>query len=146
MSITDALTDILRRLSKLERDVSRQKTYDVPDPGCYAWVPTLNTGDADLSGYTKARYSIFGKRVFIDFRAANKNVTGSAGTIKISLPIPVGANASGSFLYAVTYPGATAYIVVRCEVSAAGTVMTLYKGITTETGVYILISGFYEID
>lgn len=109
------------------------------------WTPTLNTGGADLSGYNSARYCQIGKLVFFTFQASVRNVTGN-GLIEIGLPVTCatyGTNAS-----AVAYPINGTYEKVQCKL--VGNVMTVAKGMFanpwagTETGVYVIIEGFYE--
>jgi hypothetical protein len=118
-----------------------------------AWTPTLNTGNADLSGYDGARYTVVGKVATLEFYAANRNVTGSPGYILISLPVGVGSSAVPIRATASIYSAAIGtYINVSCTIDAGnpGT-MALYKSLANnnfdanETGVYIFISASYEI-
>ncbi len=111
------------------------------------WTPTL-TGDADLSGYTSARYYRLGDICFFIFRAENKNVT-TSGTIQITLPF-TSANTDRSLSTDLVYDGA-AYAKVHCFINPNVNYISLYKTLAagawagTENGVKILLSGFFEI-
>jgi len=134
----------VERIKKLEREVERLRVKE--SPGAWQdWTPTLNTGGADLSGYNSARYCQIGKLVFFTFQASVRDVTGN-GLIEIGLPVTCathGTNAS-----AVAYPINGTYEKVQCKLT--GNVMTVAKSMFsgawagTETGVYVIVEGFYE--
>jgi len=116
-----------------------------------SWVPTLNTGDAVLSGYTSARYCKVGTTVLFTIGVGNKDVTGSSGLIEIGLPIATSANTGELRFVAYAYPISGSYAPVMAQVYQAASVIRVAKGLFsqpwlgTETGVYIFINGFYEV-
>jgi hypothetical protein len=123
-------------------------------PQWFNWTPSLNTGSCVLSGFSGARFSVNGRTCQFVFKADNKSMSGSAGSVKIGLPINLGASSIGAIvthqLRAVYF--ISAYIDVRTDLdTAAPSVFALYKDITnanwlaSETGVFIRVSGFYEI-
>ena len=116
-------------------------------PDWFNYTPTLTDG-ADLSGFTIAQFSLKGKVCFLNFIADAKNVT-TSGTVQITLPI---AHKSGK-AYLVTsqlHDGSAWIGNTHCFVT--GEHINVYKtaaagGWTgTETGVYIRLSSFYEIN
>lgn len=138
---------LIQRLTKLEREVERLKVKE--SPGAWVdWTPTLNTGDADLSGYDLARYCTIGKLVFVLFSAINKTISGSSGLIDIGLP--VASKYQGINLVARVYPVGGTYAMVQCQTITSPQAMRLAKSMFAapwsgdETGVYVQIEGFYE--
>ena len=117
------------------------------------WTPNLdpNGTGAVLSGYTVARYSVSGRTVNFTFAVENKNMTTRSGQCLIGLPVTASASAVTARVYASIYPIGGIYIPARCEIVAGVAYMVLHKDFTfsawagNETGVYIYISGFYEI-
>lgn len=121
-------------------------------PQWFAYAPSLTVGNADLSGYDSARFTLNGRACYVTFLATNRSVTGSAGSIKIGLPVACKAGAVEIRISAQVYSAALGgYIDVACYVPASSAVMELYKGFNpdnwaaSETGVYIFINGTYEI-
>jgi hypothetical protein len=116
-------------------------------PSYFSWTPTLNTGNADLSGYDYAYYSIEGCRLSLFFNASNRSLSGSAGTIIVGVPVTVALGTSGQWGNYTYYTGA--YTYARCLLDGNG--MNLHKGMTSEswvaneTGVYINVFGSYWI-
>lgn len=115
-------------------------------PNVFNWTPTLTGGNAKLSGYDYAYFSIEGRMLSLVFGTSNKNVTGSAGQIEVSVPVAValgGVGRFGSFTFFIS-----SYSYAR---AALDTKITLYKDITSgswsgsETGVYIQLNGSYWI-
>lgn len=116
--------------------------------GWQAWVPTL-TGGADLSGYDQARFCVHGKTCYFYFTADAKNVT-TANDIQITLPF-TSANTGYQMPTGQIYDG-TAWVGQTKMLIAANTnYIQVFKTAAggnwagTENGVYIWISGFYEI-
>jgi hypothetical protein len=117
------------------------------------WTPNLdpNGTGAVLSGYTVARYSVSGRTVNFTFAVENKNMTTRSGQCLIGLPVTASASAVTARVYASIYPIGGIYIPARCEIVAGVAYMVLHKDFTysawlgNETGLYIYISGFYEI-
>jgi hypothetical protein len=120
-------------------------------PQWFNWVPTLTGGNADLSGYTTARFSIVGRTVKIYFNADNMTISGTAGQIIITLPV----NASLSLVDIFTanaYDDATnAWRAIRTDTGVGSTNFSIHKTLqysswlANETAVYINVSGSYEI-
>ena len=117
-------------------------------PDLFNWTPTLTGGASDLSGYTEAKFTIKGNTLFFIFQATSKNVTGSAGTIQITLPLNV--TSASSQIASYINDGST-WVMAHLALVNGSNIMTLYKTLTaggwvaTETGVYINIRDFYEI-
>lgn len=114
-----------------------------------AWVPTL-TGDADLSGYNGARYYRVGDICYFLFTALNKNVTTAGAMIQITLPFTTANN--GIYIpCANQLHDGTNWLVTNANIQPNTNYIRCYKTITaggwagTETGVYIYVSGFFEI-
>lgn len=116
-------------------------------PQWFNWTPTLNTGAADLSGYTLARFCKVGKTTHIMFNAGDKSLSGSSGLIEIGLPDT--PKYYSTIMLAKAYPIDGTYVFVECNAVNTGK-MTVAKGTFgtpwtgNETGVYIYVSGFYE--
>ncbi len=112
------------------------------------WTPTL-TGDADLSGYTSARYYRIGDICFFSFTADSKNVT-TAGTIQITLPF-THANTSYNAVVNLVNDGSSTVGMVFGIIDPNVNYIKLSKTATggswagTETEVYLRINGFFEI-
>ncbi len=115
------------------------------------WSPVLTSGSADLSGFTAARYYISDTLFKFDFSAENKNVTGSAGFIGISLPFAVGASSAKLRCVGYAYPIGGVYAYVRADIGAGATQIAVFKDFTSanwlgsETGIYIYISSDFEL-
>lgn len=113
-----------------------------------AWVPTLTDG-ANLSGYTVARYYRLGDLCFFYFTADNKDIT-TAGTLQVTLPFTVANTGrqtpTGSIHDGAAWVGQTNMGIIEntnymaISKNAAG---DAWAG--DETGVFIRISGFFEI-
>lgn len=118
-------------------------------PAYFTWTPVLTGGASDLSGYDTAVYTIQGTELSFIFNAANRNVTGSAGLINVTLPVTPAVNLGDRFGYATMYPIAAAYAPIRTTVSGGS--INLAKGMTSEnfagneTGIYLQIEGRYWI-
>jgi uncharacterized small protein (DUF1192 family) len=135
------------RLTALEREIERLKVKE--SAGAWLdWTPTLNTGDAVLSGYDLARYCKIGKLVFVLFSAGNKTISGSSGLINIG--VPVASKYQNINLVARVYPVGGTFAMVQCRTLTASQVMTVAKSMLAgqwtgdETGVYVQVEGFYE--
>jgi len=113
-----------------------------------AWVPTL-TDDADLSGYTNARYFRVGDVCFYMFSAENKNVT-TEGHIVITLPFTA-ANTGYSVPTIAVNDGGGWIAIPFVQIVPNTNQLIVYKTIAggdwagTEEGVYIRATGFFEI-
>jgi len=113
------------------------------------WDPTLDTGDTILSDYTVARYCLVGKLVHFIFSASNKDLSGSSGEIEVGLPVQAGSCGEVRFT-AFGYPISSTYAAIMAKIFSSSTEMTIAKGLFsepwsgTETGVYIIVNGFYE--
>lgn len=113
------------------------------------WTPTLNSGSAILSGYDIAKYCAIGKAIFFMFYAGNKNLSGASGLIKVGLPVKAGLVGTLRF-NAFAYPISGTYAPIEASILGHSTVITVAKGLFSqtwagnETGVYLLINGFYE--
>jgi hypothetical protein len=119
-------------------------------PQYFAWTPSLNTGNADLSAYTAARFNLIGRLCTVKFYAENVSLTGTAGTIKVGLPIVSAVSEFISRLAASVYIPTTT-VAVRCDVLANAVTMEIYKDlnngnwVANEAGLYFYINGQYEI-
>jgi len=119
-------------------------------PQWFAWVPSLTGGPADLSGYDSARFCISGRNVSIIFATNNRSLSGSAGAINVGLPVAASANVVGVRLHSAFYISTT-YIYNRADVVASSTIIDISKDAfigdwaANETGLYMRISGSYEI-
>lgn len=106
-------------------------------PHWFDYTPTLTGGNADLSGYDVAKYAIVGRKVTIVFIAENRTLSGSAGSIIISLPI----NPLRELYHISNIYYNSAHTAVFFRISPAGIEIT--KDInagswtTSETGIYI---------
>jgi hypothetical protein len=114
-------------------------------PQWFNWTPTLNAGDADLPSYTQARFCIVGKTVHVMFTADNKTVSGSTGSIKVSLPVNSAYPISWFGSVCVFYT--SAYHNIRVELLVD--YFEIFKDITTGTYAsgdsgYWRITGEYE--
>ena len=118
-------------------------------PQWFNWTPTLNTGAADLSGYTLARFCKVGTITYIKFDVSNKSLSGSSGLIEVSLPDT--PKIYSTMMLAKAYPIGGTYVFVDSQARDTGK-MTIAKGtfanswVGDETGVYISVSGFYETE
>lgn len=115
-------------------------------PNVFSWTPTLTGGNAKLSGYDYAYFSIEGRMLSLVFGTSNKNVTGSAGQIEVSVPVAVAAGEVGRFGSFTFFISSYSYARATLD-----TKITLYKDITSgnwsgsETGVHIQLNGSYWI-
>ena len=113
------------------------------------WTPTL-TGDADLNGYDTARYYRIGDICFYYITADNQNVTSAGTTIQITLPF-TSANTSKTVAAANLHDGTTWVGTPQNQIDANTNYIQIFKSAAggswagDETGVYIRISGFFEI-
>ena len=120
-------------------------------PQWFNYVPSLNTDDADLSGYDLAKFAIVGRLCTIEFIANNRNITGSAGSIKIGLPVTTSLAVTNSHQFTVAMFNGSIYAAVRNELANGSAVVKLYKDFSSasfaasETGYYFRISGSYPI-
>lgn len=116
-------------------------------PQWFAYTPTLTGGNADLSGYDTARFSIVGRVCHVHFSANNRTLSGSAGRIRVTLPV---ASAVSRAFQLNTYVVADgSWVLVRSDI--ASNYVDIHKTLqfsnwnATETSVYIEINGSYEI-
>lgn len=116
--------------------------------GWMDWVPTL-TGDADLSGYTNARFYRVGNTCFFNFYASAKNVT-TGGVIEITLPF-TSANVGRFAPSGQVYDGAAWIGLPLIHIVGNTNILYVYKTAAaaawagTENNVTLEITGFYEI-
>jgi len=118
----------------------------------FSWIPSITSGSADLSGYDYAKFSISGRKVNIIFKAYNKSITGSAGSVKLSLPVMAVAGVTYHAL-SYYYFDETNWIHARNDLSTSVGVsyLELFAAIgyvmfaPTLTGRYVSINGSYEI-
>jgi len=121
--------------------------YEYEENRWFPWTPVLTGGDADLSGYTLARFTIKNKTVFFEFYASSKTVSGSAGNIWVTLPVSTVQTVlnipcevyDGSAWGLSVANNATTHLLVQ-KTAAKG------NWVGNEAGVYISVSGLYEID
>ena len=117
-------------------------------PDWFNYVPVLTGGNSDLSGYDTARFSIKGRTLSLWFAAITKNMSGSAGTTVVSLPV-AGLQIQASIPVHI-YDGA-AHVTSDCELHPNVANLTFYKTAAlgnwaaNEVGVQILVNTFYEI-
>jgi len=118
-------------------------------PTMFNYTPTL-TGAAILAGYESAKFSVLGNICYMEFVAASRNLSGSAGEIRISLPITSTSYvAGGNFQpFAGAFTGAAnVFPFARHQT----TYLQIYKDITaanwaaSETGVSVFIRFTYQI-
>lgn len=112
-------------------------------PSYFNYIPALNGGGAKLSGYSLARYKIEDRRMTIFFISENATLTGSAGSIWITLPSSVSPTTS---LWRNNYHAYVSGITTTCPmfVVNAGRLEVYKTGWYgswdgNETGVYISI-------
>jgi hypothetical protein len=130
-------------------DVSYGNPADFP--GGFNWTPT-QVGNAILSGYDQARFTINGRFVDFSFYAGNRSLSGTAGTIKTTLPVipsAVGIHIRASAQFFLTSNGI--YTNILCAITPSQNYMEICKDFTsagwlaTETGLYMQIHDRYEI-
>lgn len=115
-----------------------------------AWTPSF-TG-AVLSGYDTARYCKVNKICFFSFNAITKNLSGTSGAIKISLPFAVSASTGYQFPHGAIFNGAAWTNAAYMDIASGASIVNVYKTadagawVGNETGVAVIINGFYEID
>ena len=121
--------------------------YEYEENRWFPWTPVLTGGDADLSGYTLARFTIKNKTAFFEFYASGKTVSGSAGSIWVTLPVSTVQTVlnipcevyDGSAWGLAIANNATTHLAVQ-KTAAKG------NWVGNEAGIYISVSGLYEID
>jgi len=118
-------------------------------PPYFTWTPTLTGGEADLSGYDQAVYTIDGTKLSFIFNAANRNLTGTTGYIQVTLPVTPSVVMGYRSFHSTLYPVASSYIQIKA--TATSNYFGLSKGMTSETfvgnetGIYIQVEGSYWI-
>ncbi len=137
--INQALTDILRRLKKLERDTGRYKTHDVPSTTSSSYsvnwtAATANPaiGDGTLVG----RYISNGKMVTMDIYLKYGTAT-TSGTGNWSFGIPIQAASNGVNYWGITHirDSATNSYDRFVKLSAGGTTLTVFTQLDSATNV-----------
>ena len=128
--------------------VNNGQPYAVMTGTFLPWVPTFAV--AVLSGYDYAIYRIDGNTVFFEFDAENRTLSGAAGQIAVTLPVPVAAT-TGFFPLSINVYDGSAWIgPVYANLSSGDTSLAIYKTaaatnwVGNETGVTIRISGWYR--
>lgn len=117
-------------------------------PTWFNYTPTLSI--ATLAGYEEARFAVVGKACSMEFVAAARNLSGSTGEIRISLPITnTSYVAAGNFQpFACVYNGASnVFPFARHQT----TYLQIYKDLSagswtaSETGVSVFLRFSYQI-
>lgn len=114
------------------------------------WTPTL-TGDADLSAYDGARYFRMGDMCFFQFKADNKTVDTAGAHIQITLPFTAANTAVNPLMTGQVNNGAAWIGLPYIGIDANTNYVQVFKSAArgawagTEAGVFIRMSGFFEI-
>jgi len=118
-----------------------------------AWIPTLTGPYAVLSGYDFAKYVVIGKVCYFMFIADTRNLSGSSGSIRITLPVTPAVGVCVRMANIRVYDGAAWVESTELfEIPQDLNYMSIYKAaaggswVANETGIHINIQAWYDID
>lgn len=119
--------NIVMELNRLDRELRRLKTFEIPFPVVWKdWVPTI-TGFSVTPAGGLYRYAVIGKMCHVCIRQPNTG-TSNATTFTISLPLAAATITNMVWVgFGVGYDnGAQLAVPALAQIASAGTVITFF--------------------